>query len=292
LESLETRVMFAHHFVPPPLNVTWVAYAQLTNQDQALKDFPVVNGAGVTIAEIDRGIDYNMPELGGGIGKHHKVLGGTNFRDKSGVLLDDYGHGTGVAGVMAAEGYTFNGLYNQGVAPRAQIMDLKQESSAGVKKALDWVIKNAKALNIQVVNLTDFVTDVLPGSFDPTVYQSELKTIHDMGIFVSTPVGNGTGPQFVDADKLAIGLPALSPYVLGAGGFDQSGGLWFGSRRGKGLDILGPAENVTMPYYVRNKADPGFDQYDDRYDGTATIVNYAKGTSWASAYVSGDGGAD
>src|SRR5207248_6391372 len=135
VEALEARLLFSHHHVGVPSNVTWVPYAQLTHQDAETRDFPAIDGSGVTIAEIDRGIDYQMPQLGGGIGKHFKVIGGANFRDDSGILLDDTGHGTGVAGIMAADSYLLNGLYNQGVAPRAQILDLKQESSANIKDA-------------------------------------------------------------------------------------------------------------------------------------------------------------
>jgi subtilisin family serine protease len=287
IEALEVRVLLSHHHVGVPTNVTWAPYGQLAQQAAETENFPTIDGSGVTIAEIDRGIDYNMPELGGGIGKHHKVIGGVNFRDSSGILLDDTGHGTGVAGIMAANGYTLNGLYNQGVAPQAQILDLKQESSANIKAALDWVIANAKKYNIQVINLTDFMTNVLPGAFNPTIYNSELKTLWRMGIFVVSPVGNGVGSKFKNASKLAITYPALSPYVMGVGGFDQTGNLWFGSRRGTGLDILAPADNVTMPFYILNRKHVGYDQYDDRYDGTPTIVNNENGTSWASAFVAG-----
>lgn len=281
LETLEPRRLMAHHHVV--LSTQWVPYAQAVHQNDAVNDYPAVNGAGVTVAVIDRGIDYNEPLLGGGIGKRRTVLTGVNFRDKSAALLDDYGHGTGVAGVIASAGYTFNGAYGQGVAPGVKLLDLKQESSAGVKAALDWVIKNADAYNIQVVNLTDFVTDVKVGAFNPTIYQAELKTIHDMGIFISTPAGNFD----VGATPLPMTYPALSKYVTAVGGFDQSGGVWAGSRTGPALSLLGPADNVTMPYYLKNKNSVGYDRFDDNYDGTATLVNYARGTSWASAYVAG-----
>ena len=74
---------------------------------------------------------------------------------------------------------------------------------------------------------------------------------------------------------------------IGIGGIDLNDQFYVDSRRGDGLDLLGPASNVTMPYYLKNKNSVGYDQFDDNYDGTPTLANYALGTSWASAYTSG-----
>jgi hypothetical protein len=273
---LEPRQMLS---TATPAAVNWAVYPKLLQQDLAVSQFPNINGSGITVAVIDRGIDYNHPQIGAG-----KILTGLNFRDNSGVTLDDYGHGTGVAGIIAADGYTMpDGTYNQGVAPGVKIIDLKQESSAGCKAALDWVIANRAAYNIQVVNLTDFVTDVLPGAWNPTTYLPELQTLHDMGVFISTPAGNG---EVQYGPNAPMTYPSLSPYLTAVGGFDQSGGMYADSLRGPALDVLGPADNVTMPYYVKSN-NPGYDQYDDNYTGTPVLVNYARGTSWGSAYTAG-----
>ncbi len=261
----------------PAAGSSWVQYAQIVGQDAAANNYPSLTGAGITVAIIDRGIDYNAPQIG-----PDKIIAGYNFRDNNTITLDDYGHGTGVAGIIAASGYTYGG-YNQGLAPGVKIVNLKQESSAGVKAALDWVIANHTTYNIQVVNLTDFVTDVLPGAFNGDLYLSELQQIHDLGIFISTPAGNGEQ----QSPGAPIGNPAASPYLTAVGGIDQNAQMWADSRRGPALDLLGPASNVTMTYYLRNLNSTGYSQYDDKYDGTPTLVNYALGTSWASAYIAG-----
>src|SRR5207302_3344242 len=128
------------------------------------------------------------------------------------------------------------------------------------------------------------VTDVPPGVSNPEIYIPELQQLHDLGIFMSTPAGNG---ETIFGPNAPIAYPALSPYVVGVGGFDLNSQIWADSRRGQGLDILAPSYNVTMPWYIRNKNSIGYDQYDDNYDGTPVLVNYAQGTSWASAYVAG-----
>jgi hypothetical protein len=282
LEPLEARQMLS---TSPDGVDPWAPYATLTGQDQAVAQYPYVNGSTVRVAVIDRGIDYNMPQLGGGIGGSKTVWGGYNFRDgNSTQLLDDYGHGTMVAGIIAASGYTAAGAYNQGVAPDSQIIDLKQESSANIKAALDWVIANASKLNIQVVNITDFNAAVKPGAFNPPLYTRELRTLYRMGVFLVAPVGNSETTQGPGAP---IQAPASDPYVMGVAGLDQSGGLWNDSRRGAGAAILGPASQVTVPAYTRNPASVGYDQYDDNYDGTTSLANNLSGTSFAAAYVAG-----
>jgi hypothetical protein len=286
VEALESRQLLT-------VSGPWVPYATLIGQDQAVAAYPYLTGAGETVALVDRGVDYNLAQLGGGVGPGFKVVGGYNFRDNNTTLLDDYGHGTGVAGIIAANAFTLNGNYDQGVASGTQLVMLKQESSANIKSALDWIIQNHSQYNIQVVNLTDFITDVLPSAWDPSVYASELQTLHNLNIFVCTPVGNGELYSLAHyGTSAAITDPALSPYVMGAGGVTQSDTLWNDSRRGAGLDILGPSENVTMTYYLQVKDSQGhgvggYDQYDDNYQGQGVLVDYAKGTSWASAYVSG-----
>lgn len=276
IESLESRQMLAAG--------PWVPYATLIGQDQAAAAYSYLDGSGQTVALVDRGVDYRHPQLGGGVGPTFKVVGGFNFRDNNTTILDDYGHGTGVAGIIAADPYSLNGNFNQGVAHNTKLVMLKQESSANIKQALDWIIANHTQYNIQVVNLTDFITDVLPGAFNPSIYLGELQTLHDLGIFVATPAGNGEA-QF--GPNAPMTYPALSPYLTTVGGFNQSGGMYADALRGPALDLLGPADNVTMPYYLKNPNSTGYDQYDDNYDGTPTLVNYALGTSWATAYTSG-----
>ncbi len=269
----------------------WVPFAQIIGQDQTFAAYPYLDGGNQTVALVDRGVDYRHPQLGNGTaGPGAKVIGGYNFRDNSYNILDDYGHGTGVAGIIAADPYTYGG-YNQGVAAGTHLLMLKQESSANIKAALDFVIQYHSYYNIQVVNLTDFISDVLPGSYNGDLYTSELKTLHDLGIFVVTPVGNGETFNNPSGNHVPIDLPASSPYVFGAGGITTSDTMWPDSRRGAGLDVLAPSSNVTMTYYLENKVNGvgvnGYDQYDDNYTGTRVLANYAQGTSWASAYVAG-----
>ena len=263
----------------------WVPFAQIMGQDQAFSAYPYLNGSNQDVAMIDRGVDYNHPQI-----TPAKIAGGYNFRDSTYNIQDDYGHGTGVAGIIAANPYNYGG-YNQGVATGTHLVVLKQESSANIKAALDWVIAYHAYYNIQVVNITDFISETTPNAYSPDQYQPELQTLYNLGIFLVSPVGNGETFGNPAGNQAPINLPAISPYVFGVGGSTLSDTMFADSRRGNGLDLLAPAESVTMTYYLKNttaaNAGLGFDQYDDNYTGTPVLANYAIGTSWASAYTAG-----
>src|SRR4051812_16389846 len=91
IEPHEPRQLLAGHHAAP----TWAPFAQMLGQDQASINFPRINGRGVGVAIIDRGIDSAHPQLAGA-----HFLPGYNFRDHNEITLDDYGHGTGVAGII------------------------------------------------------------------------------------------------------------------------------------------------------------------------------------------------
>lgn len=262
LEGLEDRQLLSG-------TLPWGAYPLQIGQDQAYANFPYLSGAGQTVAIIDQGVDYNHVMLGGGIGDGFKVVAGANFGDGSPTdPMDTEGHGTGVGGIIAANPYTYNGLYFQGIAEHANIVALRETNSDEVKAALDWVIANHTKYNITVINMTDFVG----AGFSPTVYQPELKRLYQAGIFMVTPVGNG-------GTQTPISLPASSPYVYGAGAVDLNDVVWqanrqIGTQLGSQLDVVSPGVNVTTTAY-------------DVVHQRATYVDFATGTSFAAPHVAG-----
>ena len=240
IEPLETRRLFA-----------WSSYAQLVNQDQAATDFSSITGAGVTVAVIDTGIDYTQPSLGGGFGKNYKVIGGYDFYSNDSDPMDTSGHGTSVAGVIAANRYTVSGITYQGVAPSAKLVALRvgTESNiptSNIQKALDWVIKNYKAYGINVVNLS-----LGSGNYtDPTSdfsYSSEFQTLHDLGIFVVAASGNSHSESAGPISQDGVAYPAADPNVFAVGAVDSGDAITTWSQRGDELDLLAPGVDIVMP---------------------------------------------
>lgn len=85
-----------------------------------------MKGDGVVVGIIDSGVDYLHPALGGGIGPEFKVVGGYDFVNGDDDPMDDEGHGTHVAGIVAADG---DGL--QGVAPNVRLYAFKVLDAGG-----------------------------------------------------------------------------------------------------------------------------------------------------------------
>ena len=102
-------------------------------------------GAGVYVAIIDTGIDCTHPDLDG------NCVGGFDFVNNDNDPSDDHGHGTHVAGTVAAED---NGAGVVGVAPNVSLYGLKVLNANGggywsdIVAAMEWAADNG----IQVTN--------------------------------------------------------------------------------------------------------------------------------------------
>src|SRR6516162_8965607 len=75
-------------------------------------------GDGYSVAILDTGVNYNLPDLGGGWGK--RVIAGWNFVNNTSDPMDDNGHGTFVAGEIGSSSADF-----PGIAPDVNIVAVK-----------------------------------------------------------------------------------------------------------------------------------------------------------------------
>ena len=142
-----------------------------------------IDGTGIKIAVIDTGVDFNHPDLFGW-GPDGKVIGGYNFIEENELPMDTNGHGTKVAGIIAADGNTL------GVAHKAKILAYKVSedgegvSSELIRKAIEKAIEDkADIINISLgVNKTNSKID------------SAVNHAWNNGIVVVTAAGND-GPE-------------------------------------------------------------------------------------------------
>lgn len=101
------------------------------------------------VAVIDTGIDLSHPDL--------NAVDGVNCISPGNPAQDDHGHGTHVAGTIAARN---NAVGVIGVVPGTAVYAVKVLNSAGsgtwsqVICGIDWVTQNATALNIKVANMS------------------------------------------------------------------------------------------------------------------------------------------
>jgi serine protease AprX len=175
-----------------------------------------LTGAGVDVALIDSGVLGVAALAGPG-----KLVRGPDFsadarnRDLRG--LDTFGHGSHMAGVIAADdaasGY-------QGIAPGARLVSVKVAGADGVTSlgrvltALDWVRRKRSSggLDIRVVNLSFGVDARRSYVREPLAYAAEQ--LWNRGVVVVAAAGNnadGTG---------SLDLPAADPFVLAVGATD------------------------------------------------------------------------
>jgi hypothetical protein len=152
----------------------------------------------VVVAIVDSGVDATHPDL------REQMLAGYDFVNNDAEPADDNGHGTRMAGIVAAE--TFNGLGIAGIAPHCKLMPVKV-LGAGGQGAYSTIangITYAADHGARVINLS------LAGTADSSVLQSAVDYATARGAVVVAAAGNyGTGdPVYPAAYANAVAVAA------------------------------------------------------------------------------------
>jgi len=248
-------------------------------------------GKGVDVAVVDSGI-APVP----GLTMPGKVVNGPDISFDSqsktkNAYVDNYGHGTHIAGIIAGSDGARNGQYD-GLAPDARLLNVKVADAGGavdvsqVIAAIDWVVQHRtdNGLNVRVLNLS-FGTDAAQSYLnDPLAYAAEVAWRN--GIVVVTAAGN----QGTDLGHLTD--PASDPFVIAVGSDDAKGtatttddavsdfSSWGDGTRNP--DVVAPGRSIV------SMRDPG--SYVDTTYPTARVAKTlfrGSGTSQATAVVSG-----
>ena len=142
-----------------------------------------IDGSGIKVAIIDTGVDFNHPDLFGW-GNDGKVVGGYNFIHEDEQPMDTNGHGTQVAGVIAADGEIL------GIAPKAKILAYKvSEDGEGVSSEL--IIR---AIEKAIEDEADIINISLGVNKTNSKIERAVNLALEKEIFVVTAAGND-GPE-------------------------------------------------------------------------------------------------
>jgi len=155
-----------------------------------------IDGDGIKIAVIDTGVDFNHPDLFGW-GLDGKVIGGYNFIQEGEPPLDINGHGTQVAGIIAADGQLI------GVAPKAKILAYKV-SENGEEVSSDLIIK---AIDRSIEDGADIINISLGVNKTNASIEHAVNRALEKEIFVVVAAGNdGPTPQTIGSPGRNYGL--------------------------------------------------------------------------------------
>jgi subtilisin family serine protease len=141
---------------------------------------PGLKGSGVTVALLDTGIDMNHADLSKSIRGGYNAMAGQDSRN----YQDDNGHGTHMAGIIAAR---MNRLGVVGAAYQAQIVAVKVLDQDGNGRLSDLInglgwIGTSK---IRVVNMS------LGFSEDSPLLERAIQRLYEAGVIMVASAGNG-----------------------------------------------------------------------------------------------------
>jgi type VII secretion-associated serine protease mycosin len=183
-------------------------------------------GSGTTVAVIDTGVDPH-PDLSS------NLLNGAAFdpRTTGNGKRDQVGHGTGMAGLIAAHGHGSNdGAL--GIAPGAKLLPVidnmtgDQGDSRYTAQAIDWSV----AHGADVINISSH------GAPSPELRAAVSSAIANDVVVVA---GVGNRPS-----QNTIGFPAFYPGVVAVGAIDRNGKLASLSVTGEGVTLSAPGVDI------------------------------------------------
>lgn len=243
----------------------------------------------VVVAVIDSGVDHKHKDLANnlvdyGFDAYHSKKGTaaatTDTMSRFGGMFASYGHGTHVAGIIAAEGNNNRGIV--GVAPKAKIMPIKIFPSLAEmvrpkknERAEDQNAIIASAVAEGIVYAAEHGADIINMSLGfPTESQSLALACNyalQKGVTVLVAAGNER------MEGSPVNTLANQPGVIGVGATDEEDRVTFFSNAGKYVSIAAPGWRVlsTMPSFFNGLIAKPY-QY---MDGTSMACPNAAGVA-------------
>jgi type VII secretion-associated serine protease mycosin len=204
----------------------------------------ISTGAGVTVAVIDTGVSPNRDLSRNLLPGYDEVTAKPDGRS------DKDGHGTNMAGLIAAHGRGGSGVL--GIAPSAKLLPIKAAndgriSGGAIASGIDYALSHhAKVINVSIAAGPAFEL---------------LKAVKDASkadAVIVAGAGNGGGTL--------VGYPAAAEGVLAVGATDKEGKHWPDSTHGPSLQICAPGVGIVTTG-LENK----YTEADGTSDSTAIV---------------------
>jgi len=195
-------------------------------------------GDGIKVAILDTGIDWNHPDLA------DSYKGGHDFVNDDTDPMDDNGHGTHCAGIVAAED---NDAGVIGVAPKAYLYAVKVLDSSGsgyeddVAAGIQWCIDNG----IQIISMS------LGSDSDLPLVKEKCDAAYNAGLLLVAAAGNDGWSKFI---RDTVDYPARYSSVIAVGATDSSDnravwGFFSASSTGPDLELMAPGDEINSTYW-------------------------------------------
>ena len=251
------------------------------------EDYGNTAGEGTVVAVIDTGVDYNHEDLQDNIWTNSAEVSGTagadddnngyvddvhgiNLIDPNETPMDDHGHGTHVAGIIAMENNNVGGV---GIAYKSKIMPIKAGGSDGTFNSTDI----AKAIVYAYKNGADVINMSFGSSAHSALIENALQDAFGSCVLVAA-AGNESAPT-ADAPPMFSNkvnmYPAAYSYVIGVMAYDEN-------NKFASFSNWDYAPNANAEYEV---VAPGVNIYSTLPNGRYATWN---GTSMAAPMVSAE----
>lgn len=195
------------------------------------EDYGNTAGEGTVVAVIDTGVDYNHEDLQDNIWTNSAEVSGTtgadddnngyvddvhgiNLIDPNETPMDDHGHGTHVAGIIAMENNNVGGV---GIAYKSKIMPIKAGGSDGTFNSTDI----AKGIEYAYKNGADVINMSFGSSAHSALIENALQDAFNSCVLVA--VAGNDGIPTADCPLGGQNMyPASYSYVIGVMAYDEA----------------------------------------------------------------------